>query len=122
MKIPYEIPYENFLDEDSLSRKKQISADRENIKILEKKIKSHIRDCHHKVDPNYKHYVKCAICDEFLSHWHCDKSPDGCCHYYSDDGEVALVDGTKHQLPEDHDIKFESDEFCIFCGEPEERK
>ena len=58
-------------------------------------------------------------------------SPDGICAYYSDPPEsgvglrtVALIIDGKHvdwPLPVDY-IARESDDWCIFCGDPEERK
>lgn len=77
----------------------------------------------------------------------CPRSPDGICHYESEaeegehkdgDGEVIgadrhgwtffyvkLLDGTKFPLPMVYDAAqhdYETEDSCIFCGEPEERK
>jgi hypothetical protein len=59
--------------------------------------------------------------------WWCDESPDNCCHYYSsrdDDNKsfVILSDGSKYILPETHDAEHETDDWCIFCENPDERK
>jgi len=58
-------------------------------------------------------------------------SPDGICVYYSDEDDsgrryVRLKMGAQwvkhYQLPKDHNPKGESSDWCIFCGEPDERK
>lgn len=58
------------------------------------------------------------------------RSPDGICAYFSEpaeDGRQAvelIIDGQRvlWKLPEDYTGDDESDDWCIFCGEPEERK
>lgn len=69
--------------------------------------------------------VWCETCGKDLG-WYCPDSPDHTCHYYSQRDEtgcfVKLIDGTRHYLPYDHRWQFESDDCCLFCGEPEERK
>ena len=54
--------------------------------------------------------------------WDCPNSPDGECHYYSHDNKVALNNGALHVLPINHEKDDETEDMCIFCGEPEERK
>lgn len=55
--------------------------------------------------------------------WECANSPDGDCHYYTDEHNVIkLNDGTTYNMGSDHDRENESDDCCLFCGEPEERK
>lgn len=54
--------------------------------------------------------------------WRCKVSPDGVCHYFSEEGQVELIDGRKVPIPEDHDPNYETDDGCIFCGHPDERK
>ena len=63
----------------------------------------------------------CLICNSRFGHL-CLESPDKVCHYYSKNGQVELVDKTFAQVPPGHDAKFETDDCCIFCGWPEERK
>ena len=65
--------------------------------------------------------AQCLICEGGFG-WRCKKSPDSVCHYSSQDGKVELLDGTKVDVPEGHDPKYESDDGCIFCGMPDERK
>ena len=54
--------------------------------------------------------------------WRCKESPDQVCHYFSEDGKVELIDGTSVSVPCDHDSDYETDDHCIFCGLPDERK
>lgn len=61
--------------------------------------------------------------DEYINAWDCEVSPDGKCHYYTNDsGKIELYTGAEVDPPEGHDPKNESDDWCIFCGNPEERK
>lgn len=82
--------------------------------------------------------VKCKVCGTVQAHdhgWTCEKSPDGICHYYTDtdrDGVrcVVLTDGTMdHNFPRTEEGSnwewhpdYETDDMCLYCGEPEERK
>lgn len=63
----------------------------------------------------------CAVCGEGFG-WSCPNSPDKCCHYYTVKGFVELINGEKVKPADDHDSNFETDDSCIFCGDPEERK
>jgi hypothetical protein len=68
----------------------------------------------------------CSDCNERMDGWWCDKSPDNSCYYFSEekDGKhvVGLENGSQFILPADHDPEEESEDCCLFCGEPEERK
>ena len=71
--------------------------------------------------------ANCVICG--TSHgWRCKKSPDGVCHYFSNNGKVQLTGNRECDVPqkdeygEDYDAENESDDWCIFCGHPDERK
>lgn len=70
----------------------------------------------------------CLICGKSSHIWYCPKSPDHVCHYDSRKDEadrlyVELYNGKRfYKLPEDHDPDNESDDWCIFCGYPDERK
>lgn len=67
------------------------------------------------------------------SGWRCLNSPDGVCAYSSEEG-TGIYEGRRvvflqyegdsfiHQLPSTYDASNESDDWCIFCGDPEERK
>ena len=74
---------------------------------------------------------ECVICDKDLGLW-CQESPDNTCHYYSvkepqiyDEKPryaVELVTGEMHILPKYYKDTYETEDCCIFCGQPEERK
>ena len=64
----------------------------------------------------------CTHCTKHFG-WYCPQSPDHACHYFSDgDGQVRLINGEDHAVPAGHEIARESEDCCIFCGDPEERK
>lgn len=70
----------------------------------------------------------CNTCNNYMEGWFCPKSPDKMCYYYSEptkvDGKfvIALRDGTSFPLGEFHLQDYETDDQCLFCGYPEERK
>jgi len=63
----------------------------------------------------------CLGCGQYFG-WRCKKSPDGVCHYFSEDGKIELIDGTTVPVAESHDPDYETDDGCLFCGMPDERK
>lgn len=63
----------------------------------------------------------CLGCGGYFG-WRCKKSPDGACHYFSEDGKIELVDGTTVPVAEGHAPDYETDDVCLFCGMPDERK
>jgi hypothetical protein len=68
----------------------------------------------------------CIFCKQNFG-WYCHKSPDRTCYYYSDERKgktVTLKSGQKIDLPAEHEAqaRWESDDFCLFCGGPDERK
>lgn len=65
--------------------------------------------------------AKCLICNQHFG-WRCTKSPDHVCHYYTEEGTIMLIDETVVNAPTDHDAESETDDSCIYCGMPEERK
>jgi hypothetical protein len=73
--------------------------------------------------------ASCVICDKHLG-WVCTKSPDHVCHYYSSfiDGKhgVELIDGTidypTDLQEDDYSEEDETDDCCIYCHQPDERK
>jgi hypothetical protein len=72
-------------------------------------------------------WARCSICGKDYGHWRCKKSPDSVCHYYSHDDVqstrvIDLLDGKIAPIPTGHDRRFESEDHCIFCGMPDERK
>lgn len=71
----------------------------------------------------------CVACEEHTGNWWCPKSPDHHCYYYShhatykeDRRVVFLQDGREFGLSKDHNKDNESEDWCIFCGQPDERK
>jgi ribonuclease HI len=75
-----------------------------------------------------KHNIKksgdsacCSLCDRYFG-WYCPDSKDKCCHYFSENGKVELITGEIVNVPKSHDQYHEDYDWCIFCGDPEERK
>ena len=74
--------------------------------------------------------ARCVTCNRYMGFWFCPQSPDNRCYYYSEpngDGSrhVQLENGVKHQLTKewrDDDAEHETDDDCLFCHHPEERK
>jgi hypothetical protein len=65
--------------------------------------------------------ARCIKCGQHRG-WRCKISPDGVCHYHSKDGCVQLLGGELYKLPDSHDFNGESDDWCVFCVMPKERK
>ena len=66
----------------------------------------------------------CAVCGEVFGH-RCGHSPDSRCHYYTAEGSDRLVlmnDGTTAKLRRAVPERDQTDDTCLFCGEPDERK
>jgi hypothetical protein len=89
-----------------------------------------LAQCQHEIKipsaRDLKHYsgsAICIICGEDFG-WYCPKSPDHICYYRSEsDGwTVILRNGTKVTLNEHSDPEYQTDDCCLFCGAPEERK
>lgn len=62
----------------------------------------------------------CSICNEYFN-WFCEESPDNTCHYYSKNNQITLINKTTYTL-KDYNNDYETDDCCIFCGQPNERK
>ncbi len=71
----------------------------------------------------------CEMCKENFG-WYCPKSPDAVCHYGGEvvnDDFLLLIDGRRVQAPK---LQFDEiggepyweEDWCIYCGAPEERK
>lgn len=64
--------------------------------------------------------------DEDVEHdagWDCEHSPDKKCHYFTtSEGKVRIKGGLEVDPPQGHDRRNENEDWCIFCGEPDERK
>ena len=76
----------------------------------------------------------CIICGTYMGHG-CGKSPDRVCHYYTTEvnGQrgVELFEGkfvplkdilSEGETEDDYCMENETDDYCLFCGLPEERK
>jgi len=68
----------------------------------------------------------CSECGAGDGSWWCPKSPDNHCYYFSEEAEskrvVLLKNGETFILPADHKHENETDDTCLFCGAPDERK
>ena len=102
--------------DDIKARRDEIVAARQTLHELE-------TGCKCVLEPSRGGSMRCAICDK--SHgWACPHSPDKVCHYFSFDGKIELVSGEYVDVPDDHDgmASDESEDWCIYCGDPDERK
>lgn len=100
-------------DDIEAARIRRDDAERELSQLLSR--------CAHHVNGDGES-ASCAVCSTSLG-WRCPDAPDGVCHYFTEsDGAVKLIDGSTVQPPADHDPEFETEDSCIFCGSPEERK
>ncbi len=79
------------------------------------------KQCNHNIISSEYESAQCRHCNEDFG-WYCEESPDHTCHYYSSNREVELTDGSFMPVPQEHNEKYETDDSCIFCGSPEERK
>jgi hypothetical protein len=98
----------------------------------EKTIKR-LKDCWHEIitSRGSDKVARCEHCDygKFELKWYCPKSPDHICHwksmfdYPSGLRYVFSINGEKIYLKDkSYKGNYESPDYCIFCGEPEERK
>lgn len=107
-----------------LSKKDKIIQKIKNMKDKEVD-KIYPNFCEHPSFSKKYNSAKCNDCGSYMGHF-CKSSPDNLCYYFSEEAEaklfVTLHNGSRHSLPKDHDVEGESDDWCIFCGEPEDRK
>lgn len=110
--------------------KAKIVAKKLEFKIVSAELANLKEQCTHEMRPLTKKELDdkwmsvdalCVVCGKSFG-WRCKVSPDGVCHYFSEDGKVELIDGTFVDIPIDHDPEYETDDGCIFCGHPDERK
>lgn len=126
----------------------KLQTARELLKAATQTRDSLLKNCKHSiaysVDHSYPEFGPdgncwCNICNEHFGHY-CPESPDHGCHYYTeDDGlHVKLFTGEIVRKPIDpHDPtnwagqmitvddnckQWETDDVCLFCGAPDERK
>jgi 5-methylcytosine-specific restriction endonuclease McrA len=87
------------------------------------------QSCPHDINCSDTGAAVCTICNERFG-WFCSKSPDKCCHYFSEpvhegqrgirslNNEILLLPSTYT----DKDAEQETQDTCIFCQDPLERK
>lgn len=113
-------------------------AAKQHIIDLQKQLREAVEKCPHVFtelaqaewdDKWFSESAQCLICNSYFG-WRCKISPDQNCHYYTEqDGPnglryVTLINGQKHYLPlpSNYDNQWETDDSCLFCGMPDERK
>jgi len=79
-----------------------------------------IKQCPHEIIQEGS-LARCSICGMYFN-WYCQESPDHVCHYYSRNELIELVDGSAIPVSKNHDPDNETDDECMFCHLPEERK
>lgn len=113
-----------------LDRKFRIESLKKQLKEIHQKLEVLKNSCVHRFMPLTQEELKdkwcsvsaiCTVCDKDFG-WRCKNSIDGVCHYYSNDGFIDLIDGRKVPTPPEHGPDYETDDSCIFCGQPSERK
>jgi len=124
-------PEEIDLFVDDYTKDEYITAIREHraaIDLLRERYRELLDQCPHEiVQEGSWGGARCAICDQDFG-WYCPDSPDHACHYFTESDDlgyyVVLNDGTVYRFPErtDTDKRCETDDSCLFCGHPEERK
>jgi hypothetical protein len=126
---------------EDLAYSLKVEAAKAAVSEAEKYLGTLITGCKHVLPPltdEMKHVLKtkpweawggydsafCVVCEANFG-WRCPTSPDGACHYFSMHGRpgfVRLIDDSEVPVPADHDIDYETDDDCMFCHQPEERK
>lgn len=82
--------------------------------------------CRHNNGKKKGESFHCIDCKTNLG-WFCKESPDLTCHYYTESYQgknmVKLSGGSFYEYKgKFHDPEFETEDRCLFCGDPEERK
>lgn len=124
------------LTADQLTLKVQISLLRSEVRQVTRNLNEKLQQCTHitHLPPKQDKWggygsLDCDICGINMG-WGCAESPDHVCHYFSTlrDGVrgVQLYGGVFHVIPELNEPNYkhiyETDDICLFCGQPEERK
>lgn len=83
-------------------------------------------ECPHNAIKTPTGSVKCDICKKYFG-WDCSQSPDSVCHYgwEVEDKKIEMFDGSFVDIPNNCKIEINDGGhmyYCLFCGEPEERK
>lgn len=117
------------LTESQLAYKAELSSIQSAIKVLLKQHTEKKRQCPHAIAYEVDSSAWCELCGEDFG-WHCPSSPDHCCHYFSErtapgmEPVVKLNNGGTAFLSSEHSENqaYETDDVCLFCGDPQERK
>jgi hypothetical protein len=103
--------------EELLKEKAEIES---QIAALNRKAYELCQQAGHNIEKLYES-AYCECCDRDFG-WYCPNSPDKTCHYSTERGKVSLITGDWIDMPVGHDTMYESEDSCIYCGEPSERK
>lgn len=92
-----------------------------------------LKSCWHEIEKDGDYGARCKYCDQGSSSfyygdkwgWYCPNSPDHQCHYFTQKDSngkdyIETINGEKVIVNIKH--KHRSYDYCLFCGEPEERK
>ena len=71
--------------------------------------------------------AECGICGVYVMGWYCAKSPDHLCYYNTEEDSngnryVELRDGNRVYMEKGYSNEDETDDDCLFCHHPDERK
>ena len=126
--------YATRISQEKKSDDKQAQRDKEEYERLKAKFEPKPKVCtQHKIikkGENGWTSARCSECGETFGWW-CDKSPDKSCHYFTElNGKVPspnvcvkLINDVLFSMPDpNYDRRFETEDCCLFCGEPQERK
>lgn len=119
------------MDQNQIQLKELIKRAKSQINALEIELGKLLKFHKHSMIKKHNSAV-CEICELDFGWW-CPDSPDHACHYHSEyvekDGAiyriVVLLDGAKDESFLDKDVpekEHETEDCCLYCGEPEERK
>lgn len=83
--------------------------------------------CKHPTTSKKEESHYCQQCKSYVGEgWWCPDSPDHHCYYFTEEGfesrYVVLKDGTEYHFHKGHDAEYETDDCCLFCCQPDERK
>lgn len=83
------------------------------------------KECSHLIE-EVDGWASCVICSLGFG-WYCPDSPDHVCHYFTEKntlvaGKVALIPAGFALPTQEIDPEYETEDKCLFCGNPDERK
>ena len=118
------------LTPEQLALSKSLKAIQSAIGVLQQQYQAEHEKCvNHAIAYTVDGHAWCEICEADFG-WHCPKSPDHACHYFSErvapgmEPYVQLNNGQIAYLSIDHyeNQEYETDDCCLFCHDPYERK